>query len=444
VDQSGDVSVYDGNYQPSLATLSSTANTWSFQNDSNWSCGGNESYGEVAAYKQYVFGSDMVGYQQPQNGIVRFDLTGGAPVLFGQGNNYEQLALGQDGLLYGLNYNNGSHPPTVDAYNPDTRTFVRTIQLNGGPDTDVRSIAVDSSGQIYAATWGGYIVKYDSSGNYVTSIVATPPNGGYENLVNIALDTDGQIAVGGRGGDVILSDTSLTSVTSFATNQWNAFVTFDHYLGAGSGTSATSFSSLSAPTISYGQSSVVLGGLISAGSAIPTGNVKITLNGVTQSAVINPNNGYFAAVFDPSELPVGSYTLQYSYAGNSTYSATTSSTTLTDSYADKLLHKFFKGVNPGAADAIQFEVTSAAGVDLSSSNLTVTAMQIMDSHGNTYTPQSVNNSNPGNVFLVVPGHKRHSAYWYDLDTTGLTAGQYTLLVQIGNDPVLHDLAFTIK
>jgi hypothetical protein len=219
LDPSGNVNIFDGTFQPSLATYAPSANSWSFQTTSGWTTVNNVSYGEVAAYNQYVFASDMVTANQPTDGIVRFG--GGATTIFGQGTDFIQVALGQDGMIYGLG---GSG--AVQEFNPDTMAKERGFKLMGGPDSDIRSIAIDPSGTIYAATWGGYAVKYDANGHFVTSMSL---NG--DNLLSIALDTDGQIAIGGRFGNVYLTNESLTSVKTIQTNQWNVFVTFDHYIG---------------------------------------------------------------------------------------------------------------------------------------------------------------------------------------------------------------------
>jgi hypothetical protein len=315
VDPSGNVNIYDGTFTPSLATLSAATNIWSFQTLSGWSTVNNVSYGEVAAYKNFVFASDMFTFNGGEpNGIVRFDNSGGPPVRFAQGTDFIQLTLGLDGQLYGLG-GNGS----VQVFNPDTLAPVRTFSLTGGPDSDIRSIAVDASGQVFAASWGGYVAKYDPSGQYQTSIQLMGQFGFGENLINIALDNDGQIAVGGRFGEIYLTDESLASYTTIQTGQWNVFVTFDHYIGTASQTVTPSFDSLAGPTIPYGQSSVTLGGRITAGAAYPSGSVNITVNGVTESAVINPNDGTFSAVFDTSTLdvPDSPYQITYSYPGDS-------------------------------------------------------------------------------------------------------------------------------
>ncbi len=82
-----------------------------------------------------------------------------------------------------------------------------------------------------------------------------------------------------------------------------------------------SFSNLSGPTILYGQSPTVLGGVIKAGLVIPTGSVSITLNGSTSSAPIDPATGSFAASFITGQLGVSGspYVITYSYAGGGNF-----------------------------------------------------------------------------------------------------------------------------
>ena len=108
-------------------------------------------------------------------------------------------------------------------------------------------------------------------------------------------------------------------------------------------------------------------------------------------------------------------------------------------YAVKQVHKHTKPVDAGEALPIQLQVTDASGNDLSSANLTVTAVALIGPNGNTITPTAKGHANPGNVF-------RHtdSGYLYNLDTAGLTDGTYTLLVRVGNDPVLHAISFVVE
>ncbi len=543
VGPTGNVNIFDGTFNPSLATLAPATQTWSFQTSPGWSLINNISYGEVAAYKNYVFASNMQSLNGVFNGILRFDSSGGSPVLFAPGTQSLQITLGLDGQLYEL-VGNGDSPapnPTINVFNPDTLALVRTFQLSTPFTSDIRSIAVDAAGNVYAADWNGTVTKYDPSGNPTgASILLKDTNGFGENLMNVALDTDGQIAVGGRDGGIFLTDESLASATRIATGQWNVFVTFDHYIGGASQTVTPSFSALAGPTISYGQPSVTLGGTISAGATYPPGSVSISLNGVTKSAAISSTDGTFSVAFDTSSLgvsgspytitysyaaqgnyagitdtskvltvtpavttlgslssptvvigtakatlsgvvgsnsvlpvgqtvtvrvagtnipvasgtigsdgsfsvkvntaalPVGAYTIQYSYAGDANFKPSQGTGTLTVTYAVKQVHKHTKPVDAGDALPIQLQVTDASGNNLSSANLTVTAVALVDAHGNTITPKAKGHDNPGNVF-----RHTHSGYLYNLDTTGLTAGTYTLYVRVGNDPVLHAISFIV-
>jgi hypothetical protein len=542
VDPSGNVDVFDGvlppggTLTPALATLSAATNIWSSpQTVSGWGTNGNISYGNVVAYNNYVFASNM-----QSSGMVRFDDSGGSPELFAPGVSFVQIALGQNGLLYGLE-NAGGGPTlsqTVEVFNPDTLAQVgNPITLTSAQPIDIRSIAVDGSGNIFAASWGGTIAEYDSKGNPTGASLQLP-----DNLMSIALDTDGQIAVSGHRGSIYLTNESLTSEQSFRTNLSVAYVTFDHYIGAAPQKVTPTFTSLTGPTITYGQSTVTLGGTITASTGIPPGSVNITLDGMTETAAINPNDGTFSAIFNTSglgvsgspytitysyagqnnyagvtdtsksltvtqatttlsnlssptvvigttsttvsgklgsnsvlpvgqsvtvtllgsngsvtsgsgvigsdgsfsaslntaALPAGSYTIQYSYAGDANFQGSSGTATLQVTYAVKNLFPLSRPIHAGAALPVILQVNDASGNNLSSAGLTVTAVSLIGPNGQIYTPQPKGRANPGNVFRHVGPD-----YVYILNTRDLPAGTYTLLVKVGNDPVLHAVTFTV-
>jgi hypothetical protein len=284
VSPDGSVNFYDGTFTPALATLAPDGQTWSFQTLAGWSTVNNVSYGEVAAYNNFVFASDMFTFNGGEpNGIVRFDLTGGDPVRFADGTDYIQVALGQDGLLYGLA---GSR---VDVFDPDALTPVRSFSLQGGPDSDIRSIAVDPNGQVLAASWGGYLAEYNPDGTYTgNSTRLLGQNGFGENLINVALDTDGQVAVGGRFGDVFLTDESLASVQTIATNQWNVFVTFDHYIGTAQGPSAALGGPAAVPFGASAGAGAPVAGLKDLAPANPLDAGVAALGSTAQLLTVNP------------------------------------------------------------------------------------------------------------------------------------------------------------
>src|SRR2546426_894890 len=82
------------------------------------------------------------------------------------------------------------------------------------------------------------------------------------------------------------------------------------------------FSNLVGPTITFGDTPTALSGKVAAGSLIPTGNVAITLNGVTQQAAITAATGAFSYSFATGGLtvtPGSPYTITYSYAGDNNF-----------------------------------------------------------------------------------------------------------------------------
>jgi PEP-CTERM motif len=207
VSPDGNVHAYNGTFTPQMSTLVPTSGTITSQPFAGWSTVNNISYGGIGAFGTGVFVTDMAtaGAGAPQ-GIVRFDTGGGTPIRFATAAQYHDLTVGGDGLLYALN---GSS--TIDVFNPTSMGFVRTITFDGTLSTaDVRGIAVNSTGGIFAAAWNGTIYSVSSTGNLVNSRVS-----GFSNLSDIDLDNSGRLLVGSRFGNVILTDTTLASQTSF-------------------------------------------------------------------------------------------------------------------------------------------------------------------------------------------------------------------------------------
>jgi hypothetical protein len=92
---------------------------------------------------------------------------------------------------------------------------------------------------------------------------------------------------------------------------------------------APTFSGLTAETISQGDSTTRFFGSISSSSApIPAGEFMIvTLNGVSEATTLFPN-GSFAVTFDTSGLAVGTYTVSYTFWGDTNFAAANNSSTL--------------------------------------------------------------------------------------------------------------------
>jgi uncharacterized repeat protein (TIGR01451 family) len=89
------------------------------------------------------------------------------------------------------------------------------------------------------------------------------------------------------------------------------------------------FSGLAAPTIPYGTVATPLGGTLTAGALVPTGVVRISVDGHTEEAVIRAD-GTFAATFDTGTLTVlrSPYTITYEYGGDARFEAVSDNGTL--------------------------------------------------------------------------------------------------------------------
>jgi probable HAF family extracellular repeat protein len=129
------------------------------------------------------------------------------------------------------------------------------------------------------------------------------------------------------------------------------------------------FSGLSSPTITYGTAEVTLSGTIG-GAGVPTGDVEITLDGVTSLAPILPD-GSFSTVFDTFTLGAGAYPIAYHYGGDATYESADGAGTLTVAKATPSM-RVFGGTFAfdGQPHAALGTVTGVNGEDLGSPSFT--------------------------------------------------------------------------
>jgi hypothetical protein len=94
-----------------------------------------------------------------------------------------------------------------------------------------------------------------------------------------------------------------------------------------------SFSDLSSPIIAYGQATTISGTLDAnaGGSNVPAGEaVKVTLNGVTQNAILDSNDN-FSTPFNTGAIGASAtpYNIGFSYTGDDNFASATDSSTLT-------------------------------------------------------------------------------------------------------------------
>lgn len=197
----GRIHIFNGTFTPWLTTLDPSTGAISNLTTPGWSTVNNVSFGGIAQVGSYIFVSDMATYNGLQNGIVRFDLSTGSATRFGEGNEFDDLTLGLDGLLYA-----GSK-----VYDPNTMAWVRDVNLQGTWALDIRGRAVDRDGTIYTAGWDGWISKFSADGSLVKRV-----NSGAYDLTDIDINAAGDLIVGSRFGQVIQTNRSLETVDHFS------------------------------------------------------------------------------------------------------------------------------------------------------------------------------------------------------------------------------------
>lgn len=196
----GQVHMFNGTFNPSLTSFNPNTGQFQHRTVPGWSTVNNLSYGGIAIVGSQVFVTDMTtGSGGEATGFVRFDLNTGTTQRFAAPE-FDDLTLGLDGLLY-------ASAGYAAVYDPSTMTFLRDVTLQGA--TDVRGIAVDADGFIYAASWEGRVSKHDATGLLIDSLFVG------NSLTDIDLNADGELVIGSRFGDVYLTDRSLAGSQSF-------------------------------------------------------------------------------------------------------------------------------------------------------------------------------------------------------------------------------------
>jgi len=152
------------------------------------------------------------------NGVVRFDLASSTAQRFGSGIDNSDLTLGWDGHLYTLESSGGTGFK-VREYDPVSLNLMNTITTTAG--SGLRGIAVNSSGDIFAADWSGMLYHFNSQGALLKSLSVGNSAG------DIDLASDGTIIVGiTDGGNPILTDETLSSYHALNVGGGASFVAF--------------------------------------------------------------------------------------------------------------------------------------------------------------------------------------------------------------------------
>jgi len=165
---------------------------------------------------------------------------------------------------------------------------------------------------------------------------------------------------------------------------------------------------------------------------IPTGSVTITVNGISQAAGIGAG-GAFSTTFAPNTIGVGSYSVTAAYSGDGNFNAVNSTGTLNlvVQYAICYLYDQTKSVQHNATVPIKLQLCDAAGHNLSSSTITVTATTVALVSGGAGTLEDSGNANPDDNFRYDP---TLAGYIFNLSTKPLGSGTWRLSFRSSNDP----------
>jgi uncharacterized repeat protein (TIGR01451 family) len=123
--------------------------------------------------------------------------------------------------------------------------------------------------------------------------------------------------------------------------------------------------------------------------------------------------------------------------------ASTFSTTLV--YGICPLYDPQHAVRSGAVIPIKLALCAADGADLSSSAVTVTAVNLAQaSTATTATVEDAGSANPDDAFRFDPTLGTSGGYIFNLSTKGLATGTYVLSFVAGADPEVHAMQFQVK
>lgn len=223
--------VFNGTFQPELSH--NQEGIWSAQTFDGWSIPNNGSYGGIAVLGDFVYVTDgATAGQGAAKGIVRFDATGQSPQRFLDQYEYIDITLGLDSKLYALRNTYGA----LDVINPADMTLLSSVSL--GHTSSSRAVVANAAGEIFMASWNGYLYHYSPSGQLLDSLYLD------KDLCDIDIHPQQGLLVSNRVGQVWLVDFELQIQANFSVGNQGVFVAFaepssaslDYCVTAGSNT----------------------------------------------------------------------------------------------------------------------------------------------------------------------------------------------------------------
>ncbi len=208
---------------------------------------------------------------------------------------------------------------------------------------------------------------------------------------------------------------------------------------------STSTSVRASPTPSILNQSVTFTATVTVlapGAGTPTGTVTFQ-DGATTIGTATLN-GSASTTLSSSSLTVGAHTITGQYNGDSNFLSSSGSLTQTVEYGVCALYDQTRSVKSGAVFPIKIDLCDVNGSDVSSPAIVVHATQITAVSGFSGTPEDVGNANPDNDFRFDSTLGPTGGYIFNLSTSGLASGTYSLQFTATGDPATHSVNFGVK
>jgi hypothetical protein len=324
-----------------------------------------------------------------------------------------------------------------------TATVANADGTFGDTSQFARDVAVPSAnaGDPYTMTYGGSVTldasaSYDPDGDALTYAWSINGQANAATGVNPTL-TWAQLQAAGVTGAGMFT-------VSVTVNDGNGSIAISAPVTVTVGKATPSFSLSGPQVIEDGTGHTTLSGLLTYGAFIPTGNVTVAVNNVSQTVPLG-SDGSFSATLATGSLGVGSLTITYSYGGDANFTAASATGVLDVTYGILALYDTSHAKKAGSTLPVQIELVNVSGQDVSSANVTVTAVGIAPaSNPSAVQPaQSPGNSNPGGLFQFQGG--KQPFYLFNLAIPNdLAAGTYLFYFTVAGDPIQHSVQFTVK
>ncbi|HKV64043.1 MAG TPA: Ig-like domain repeat protein [Candidatus Acidoferrum sp.] len=180
----------------------------------------------------------------------------------------------------------------------------------------------------------------------------------------------------------------------------------------------------------------------SSGSATPTGTITFADGPNTLGTVALNSSG--SATITVSSFAVAAHQVSMTYSGDNGFFASNGSLTENVSYGICPLYDQNRSVNSGATFPIELYLCDARGNDVSSTAMMLHAARVTSTSGYSGAPAWPGNANPGGNFRFDDCLGPAGGYIFNVKTTGLASGNYSLQFTAGTDPVPHALNFAVR